>query len=577
MVSFEHKQLLKRIKEADRCPEEDDSYQRWRTGIGHVAILRSDARGNELIVTALSPVSFLHVAVVDANHPGLQDEAGLRDWNCTLFEHTAATRSWVIAGDDVHFEEVERHWGTPTLEDGWPLVYGRSFEGLDGPGSEYFEVAQPYLHHAEAHWRPERSAFCRFDRSGDWDDVVSISDSFDPNGLALVSFSRPALDEYLVEHHAVLVRLFDFTYRRLGKDIDWHPSEFTTQEMTAGLTFTQQVALNGSIAAVRGAQIIRPMLTEADVVHSIRNRWRNDGEPGEHVEFKVRDFRNDRVATVSTDRSTTTNYFATEGNSLPFEMSPAFFKPDVLSKYKADEDKYTVSESSIRCRGGWGLRSYSINEAGQVAVYIRDLRSLPLEEQKHWVIYNEEPRAGLSERAFVTDFLGQWPTDMTPREMLLDIVQKWRSRKVAWWRWRSGSSPDTRIVVPRTGSRNEWETALGHLYNDVVEGFSVKELRRILEEEGEEVDKLWKSRKLLERILQVRNALPQGKELVAIKALIGARNLGPAHSGGTRAREYPQEVLSEYETYAAHFEYLCKSLAEELVLIDQALTEQSGD
>ena len=575
MASFEHKQLVKRIAKADQCPDDEDSYQVWRTGRQHVEIMLSDLRGSELIIAALSPATFIHSAVLNADHPGLQDEDGLRDWNCTLFEHTAAERSWVITGDAVGFEDVERHWGTAALEGGWPLVYGRTFEGLDSPEADYLEVAQPYIHHADAHWRSERSAFCRFDRSGDWDDVVSMSDPFDPKRAALVSFSRTPLDEYLVEHHAVLVRIFDFTFQRPGEHIEWHPSEFITQEMTGGLTFTQQSAVDGSIAAVRGAQVIRPILTEAEAIRSIRKRWRNDDESGDHVEFKVRDFRNDTITTVSTHPSTTTNYFTTAGNSLPFEMSPAFFKADVLSKYKADADKYTVLEGSIRCRGGWGLRSYHINEAGQVTAYIRDLRTLPREEQRHWAIYNEEPKAGLPDRAIMTDFLGKWPEDFAPREKLVDILQRWQRLGAGWWRWRPRADPHVRVVVPRTGSRNEWESTISGLYTDVIEGFDEKELRLILEEEGGEVDKNWRSRVLLERILWARGELQHGQSLTALRELIEARNLGPAHAGETKAREFSQRVLAEHETYAAHFEYLCEKLAEEFMLIEQTLTEDA--
>ncbi len=56
------------------------------------------------------------------------------------------------------------------------------------------------------------------------------------------------------------------------------------------------------------------------------------------------DWRNKRVTKISTDPAATTNYFQAEGNALPFELSPAFFRPEVLLKYKADRDKYTVGE-----------------------------------------------------------------------------------------------------------------------------------------------------------------------------------------------------------------------------------------
>jgi hypothetical protein len=69
-----------------------------------------------------------------------------------------------------------------------------------------------------------------------------------------------------------------------------------------------------------------------------------------YVEFIAQDWRNNRLARISTDPAATTNYFEAAKNSLPFEVSPAFFRPDVLLKYKADCDKYTIESRQIHCR-----------------------------------------------------------------------------------------------------------------------------------------------------------------------------------------------------------------------------------
>ena len=67
----------------------------------------------------------------------------------------------------------------------------------------------------------------------------------------------------------------------------------------------------------------------------------------------------------------TANYFTQ--SDLPFEMSPAFFHPEVLTRYKSDSDKYTLQDRSISCRGAWHLQTYDINDAGQGAYVHRVL------------------------------------------------------------------------------------------------------------------------------------------------------------------------------------------------------------
>jgi len=70
----------------------------------------------------------------------------------------------------------------------------------------------------------------------------------------------------------------------------------------------------------------------------------------------------------------------------------AFFRPEVILKYKTDKDKYTVGERDITCRAAWHLQAFDVNEAGQVFAYICYLRNLPYAEQVHWHSYNEAPR-----------------------------------------------------------------------------------------------------------------------------------------------------------------------------------------
>ncbi len=535
-------------------------------------MLRRNASEDELIVTAVSPTVFVHAAVVKADHPGLADPEGLVKWNGTLFHQSARTREAVIQGGQVRFDPYEHDWGTESLAGGSPLVYGRCSEGLNSPEGTYYEIAQPYIHHVDIHWRHERNAYCRFDHLGDWEDVVSITKTDSPtDGVTLVSFMRDPLDQYLVEHDSVVVQLFDFTLRRPETSANWGGSTFVHQGMDRGMVFYQQFAGNRSISAARGVQIVRPRLSRAEVEQRIHNWGRPDPGTNDPVQFTVLDFRNRRTAKVTTDPATTTNYFSTQGNSLPFDTSPAFFRPEVLSKYKADSEKYTVGENRIRCRGGWGLKSYSVNEAGQIAAYICDLRHLPHEEQLHWKIYNEDPRTGLSDRAITTDFLGHWPETMTPREMLVDFLQRCRRLDAKWWKWAPDGSPSDLVVVPRMENRDEWGKALVDLSNGVNEGFVMKELRKTLQAEGVEPDAGWRSIVLLEKILQSRGVLDEGSKLVGLRELNDGRRFSGVHVTGTQARGFARAALQNHGTYTAHFEHLCQALVEDLKLVEREL------
>jgi hypothetical protein len=153
---------------------------------------------------------------------------------------------------------------------------------------------------------------------------------------------------------------------------------------------------------MRGIQLIRPLET----ISQYHDRLTRRDDSREYASFVAQDWKNRVIREISCAPGATANYF-TKSDS-PYETTPAFFRPEVLTKYKSDPSKYTLEERSISCRGAWSLRTYDINEAGQVHTYLVYLRDLPYAEQLYWKAFNEEPKAPLSKRAIGTDFEGQF-------------------------------------------------------------------------------------------------------------------------------------------------------------------------
>jgi hypothetical protein len=166
--------------------------------------------------------------------------------------------------------------------------------------------------------------------------------------MALVSFKWEPLEAYWAASNASLVRMFDFTLLRRSKFYGW--SNEPPQEVPeSDHFFSRRNIMPGYAAYTRGVQIIRLHRPEKAVFTGITDGWFGQKHQ-EHAEFIAYDGPNDRNAKISTDPKATANYFNSKGNSLPFELSPAFFRPEVLLKYKADRDKYTVGERDVSCR-----------------------------------------------------------------------------------------------------------------------------------------------------------------------------------------------------------------------------------
>ena len=569
MPSYAHKKLIDRIFDIDKTPEDATDYAAWIEAGAHLALLKEDAGEEELVVFASGLFTFVHAAVVHCDKLTPIDQKDLLQWSGG--PHTSIASYVCGDGSDcIWIERDIRTSGAKTLESARQLVFLRDFIGWTGNDGVYFEIQQEYAHLTRIHWRPEERAYCRFNDNGDIDHVVSVTSRNDRSDISLVSFDRRRLDQYLAASDSVLVRMFDFTLLRFRELVDWCQGEEEVIDLDEEFFFRQNV-ISGHAAYTRGIQIIRPMDAPHVVFSSMQADWFGSGDH-KYVEFIAHDWRNKRVTKISTDPKATTNYFNASENSLPFEVSPAFFRPEVLAKYKADSEKYTVGSRRIRCRGAWSLEHYDVNEAGQVHAYIYKLRDLPYSEQLYWASFNEAPKSGISERAFVNDIKGQFYQFPDPLEMVLLIVRRWIKEDVPWWKLRDVTLLN-QVNSPLTASRDEWAEAFMDLSKLVVEGFDVQAIRAVLSKAQIAFQKEHRSLALIELLLTGRSEDTGPQRLEGLRTVQSIRSKVKGHSAGSEAGELVRTALSEHETFAGHFNHVCEVVADELGRIEAAFVE----
>jgi hypothetical protein len=323
---------------------------------------------------------------------------------------------------------------------------------------------------------------------------------------------------------------------------------------------------NGSY--FRGFQIIRSHSTTQSIAKRI---WEPEGER-QYASFIALDWKNKAVKEISCDPKCLSNYFTR--SDLPFEVSPAFFKAEVLSKYKSDPEKYTVEERSISCRGAWYLQTYDINEAGQVHTYLIYLSRLPYEEQLYWKSFNEKPRAPISRRAFKSDFKGEWWDEYEPLSSLKQRLREIDKRKVPWWTLRSADLME-RVHYPATPSPDEWADEILALDQLLVEGFEEKWLRQRAVALGQVLEPQWRSLRLLEQCLVGLDfEQDQAARTVApLREVHDLRSKLKGHATDNARRELRSKAISEHGSYRAHFTSLCGECDSSLQQIIEAFRE----
>ena len=444
------------------------------------------------------------------------------------------------------------------IADGEQLVFRRIFHGANEVDPT-IEISQKLIHALDLFFIDERHAYCRLDQNGDIEKVISIFDNENPDyykRIKGVSMQRRALETYMVLTRSSLVTRFDF---RRGTTSDW--SKHIPLEEITDLFYCRSGIVSEQASFAYGGLIYETKLTKEILVSE--QRLREDTSTKQYVSFKAHDFKNCRDIETFCGPEHTSNSF--QDSNLPFDMSPAFFRPEVLHKYKADSEKYSIQERSISCRNVWDLVTYDINEQGQVFTYLKYLSYLPYEEQLYWKAFNEWPKGSISKQALETDFLGQFPSEEDPLRVLKNYIQSLDRESPAWWKRRGEEKIDA-VLIPATDSTKEWGDALQELDKLVTEGFQVRELRTLIDNLDGEYERKWGSLKLIEFFLILKGLTEkQANDLVKpLKEVHHLRTIVKAHGASSKKKSAIKKAIRKFENLSAHFRDLVQRIYDSL-------------
>jgi hypothetical protein len=558
--------VVDRLNRISDSPSQKEEFDIWLEMDSALAFLSDNSQQDELVVYASNRSSFIHAILVPASSLNPPDIDDLMAWRCN------ATASWGIT---VQFSKPRSVWisppldhtGSKTLDQGEQLVFARHFDGRPGKKS-YYDILQKFTQVFDLHFIEERNAYCRLDGCGDLEDVIRIVEipgKGEEFGANVVAFKRDVLDEYLVLTDSVMIRTFDFTRFQPSSFSGWGAGH-DERLKSDGDCFYRSHVEPGYGSYLRGIQLVRSLATRDAIINRFDHTAAKDKL---YVSFIASDWKNKLLKEISCAPGHTANYFTK--SELPYELSPAFFKPEVLLKYKADSDKYRLAGRSISCRGAWSLQTYDINDAGQVHTYLVYLRDLPYEEQLYWKSYNEEPKAPISKQAFATDFEGTWHLEYDPLNSLKGAVDDLNRDQVPWWTLRSEKLRD-QLHYPVTSSPDEWANEILNLDQLVVEGFETKWLRNKATSLGRTPDVSFRSLRLVEECLVALGfAEDHSRSVVApLREAHDLRSKVKGHASGKDGAAIKKQILKDHGTYKEHFHAICQKCDESIRVIAEA-------
>lgn len=558
--------VCRRLCDLSRPPSGDgEDYDAWVEQADLVEFLEINAEEEKTVVYASgstryasgwSTLLILSVLVpqADVDPPDVEDLLG---WSG--FPGTA----WSVcqSGSETFIEP----WGSDndgkSLRKAEPLVFLRGFDGVSGY-ENYVEILQKFSHVFGLHYMEERNAWCRLDGRGDIEKVVEVidfsSDDFGPEnkkgGGRAVLFDRGSLEEYAAMTGTVLVRMFD-----CDRYLTWEiPEEYEygeTRSPETGIFYRGGVAKDPGASYTKGIQIVPVAISQEEVSERFRKRSGFNDEP----------HREKFIASVGFRDYEKTEEIPCDDRSF----KSAFFRPEVLLRYRADPEKYSFEELSIYCRNAWHLEFYDINEAGQVHCFLRHLIRLPKEEQLYWKQFNEKPEAPISDRA--KNRLSGTP-DSAGHSPLGRIKNKLRHLRCAWWKMRSPVALEAQYPIPK--SKEGWKNEIKALDQLIVEGFEEKWLREKAKNFGRSPKPTFRSPKLLvECLVGLGFEEDHARSIVAPFFELHEMRNKFEHAEGTEARNLTKKAMKDHGDYRAHYMDLAARCDESLEKLLEAFQD----
>lgn len=458
-----------------------------------------------------------------------------------------------------------------TLVGGEKLIFRREFTGVDQERAP-IEISQKLVHSLGLYFVPERNSYCRLNHHGDIEDVIRIFQQAEdkPGGrLDAVTILRADLDKFMALSKQSLVIRFDFTRFAEGSFSGWGALD-RSEVSVDDLYYHSGSSAAGSYC--NGVLVVRSKVTVAKLIQ----QWKaeEDRSSRQYAIFKIYDRKNSKEVETSCAPTSLSNYF--QDSQLPWEISPAFFRAEVLHRFKADPEKYSLDDRSISCRGAWSLRSYDLNDEGQVHAYIGDLAKLPYEEQVYWQSFNVWPKGSISKRAHQTDIVGSWHFDYEPVGAIKQIIADLDKSPPAWWNSR-GELLAAAVHHPATDSVKEWADEILALDQFLVEGFLIKPLRIIAEGLGRPIQSSWASLRVLQEILcGCGHSETAAKSIITpLQRLHGLRTEVRGHATVAKKRAAELQARTDHSTLRGHFSALAAECERSLSTIIECLGQSS--
>lgn len=325
----------------------------------------------------------------------IQDDGG---WDTHIGDGAPDVWTYYSRGE----EETQEYHAFGNAKGIEPLVIYRDFHGMR---ESFFEVSPEFRLFHNLYHEPKRGRYLHFDDNGNESEAVRY-------GYGFVEIRTDLLKRFCDTKQMALAVYVD-SFRRSTASLE----ELGLDEKRENLKGDfYSVSL---IVAPEQHGFLRPGIKTVGAIHASKKYVLPGPMPGEgdspdetYQEFVIGEDETGKPIRYTCDPDQLANYFG-KNPDAPHYLTSVFFRPEVLAKYHAEPDKYSVEDGYLRCGGLWGIRMDN-DDPDHVMLFLGDLgRDLSEDERHYWLSYNIPPQGRtMSETTYRRSFRAM-PTNPT--------------------------------------------------------------------------------------------------------------------------------------------------------------------
>lgn len=229
------------------------------------------------------------------------------------------------------------------------------------------------------------------------------------------------------------------------------------------------------------------------------------------------------------------NFFgANEG--APQYVTPIFFRKEVMTKYYANTDLYTIEDGILKCAGLWYM-PIDNDHSDCVMVFLGDLgRDLPLEERKYWRTFNIPPDGRrMSTSNFKRSLMAEHANPEEPEHRFQSAygqLVEVSDEETAPWPILLALTPGDEhhvkaLHVPITSTQAEFDQQVLGLTKAIIDSLNEARLKGLLLDPSEK-----KGIALLDEVCKAMSIDGFEKHIQFLRDLQSLRSSGVAHRKG---------------------------------------------